>query len=529
MKFIYVLEDDERIQKDLFDALKSIDQGLEIRFFHSLSSFHDWLKLAITDGPKALALGGQRLKSDANADVQSANTHELRLVIAKNEFLGVKNMGLIKRARDFFLRKKMCSPQEPTALVLTAFDSPDFDIRLAEQRIINNVIFKPFDKLILRQHLEYALTGHHPVSTTAVASMQISSTIEMLKDIRCQALTEIGFFTVNNHEIKIGALTKYYSDIFTTDSKKSGLAYCHSCKEISPKEYHCEFHFFGINNEQISRIRRTVLQDKEHTSESIKNILGKKTHVLVMDEDVPLGLDLKIYLSERFENSEIFVYSNYGQLLADLADKDTPNKQQLPVSFDLVLANYALFEVEKIKKWEQLQQYFSDRLKTHGQNTEALPQLLLISKKELQIEEVKSIAPWCREVFFTPLDKNYITKKLLKLQTSLVNKAEINIGSHKNESLLKVANPVEITQISEAGLIMKYYREISIGSFREFILWRPKENEIPEITGTVNFTEKDLSGSGYFLNHFVFFGMRDHFLKHIRLWLREAYIKTKDR
>lgn len=529
MKFIYVLEDDERIQKDLFDALKSIDPRLHVRFFKSLADFHEWLKVAVTEGPKALATGGRKLSTDTDPDVAPANTHELRLVVAKNEFLGVKNMGLIKRAREFFLRQKMCSTQEPTALILTAFDSPDFDIRLAEERIINNVIFKPFDKLILRQHLEYALTGHHPVSTTSVASMQINSSIEMLKDIQCHTVSEIGFSTLNNHEIKIGALTKYYSDIFTTDSKKSVLAYCHSCKEVSPKEYHCEFHYFGIENQQISQIRRDILQDKNHSSEVVKNTLGNKTRILVMEEDVPLGLDLKVYLGERFENSEVFVYSNYGQLLSDLADKDTPNRQEIPSAFDLVFANYALFEVEKDKKWEQLQQYFIDRLKAHGITTSAPPQLLLISRKKLQIEEVKSLSTWCREIFFTPLDKTYITKKLLKLQTSLVNKSEVTIGSHSDQSLLKVANPVEITQISEAGLILKYYREISIGAFREFILWRPEEHETPEITGTVNFTEKDKGGGAFFLNHFVFFGMRDHYLKHIRLWLREAYIKTKDK
>ncbi|MGE9744149.1 hypothetical protein [Bdellovibrio bacteriovorus] len=529
MKFIYVLEDDERIQKDLFETLKNIDSGLSIRFFLSLAEFHEWLKISVTEGPKALATGGRRFADDTSPDVTPANTHELRLVIAKNEFLGVQNMGLIKRAREFFLRKKMCSPQEPTALIITAFDSPDFDISLAEERIINNVIFKPFDKLILRQHLEFALSGHHPVSSTAVASMQISSTIEMLKEVELHGINEIGFSTVNNHEIRIGAMTKYYSESFTTDHKRSVLAYCHSCKEISPKEFLCEFLFFGADNQQLTQIRKTILTDKGHTLETVKNTLGNKTRILLLDEDVPLSIEMKTFLSERFENTEVFTYSNYGQMLSDLANKETPNRQELPAQFDMIFVNYADFEVEKQKKWEQIQQYLKDRCKTYSLEFSEPPDLYMISRKRLVTDEVKVLSTWVKEIFFTPLDKTYIFKKLLKTRTSLVNKTETTIAGHKDNSALKVANPVEITQISEAGLIMKYYREISIGAFREFVLWRPEELETPEIIGTVNYTEKDKGGGDYFLNHFVFFGMKDYYLKHIRLWLREAYIKTKEK
>lgn len=527
MKFIYILEDDERTQKDLFETLKNIDPKLAIRFFHSLAEFHEWLKISVSEGAMALATGGKPYREDTGPPIEPSSSHELRLVIAKNEFMGIQNIGLIKRARDFFLRKKMCSAQEPTALILTAFDSPDFDISLAEERIINNVIFKPFDKLILRQHLEYALTGHHPVTSTAVASMQINSTIEMLKEVSLNSISEVGFTTVNNHAIRIGALTKYYSDSFTTDSKKSLLAYCHSCKELGPEQYLCEFLFFGADNQQVSQIRRNILQNKSHTTEAIQQSSDLKKRILIMDEDVPLSLDQKTFLSERFSNSEVYTYSNYGQLLADLADKDTPNRQMLPVEFDIIFTNYELFEIEKQKKWEQLQQYLKDRCKAHQTEMTVPPELYFISKKRLQIDEVKSLSSWVKEIFFTPLDKTYISKKLLKTHADLGNKAEVAIAHQKDNNPLKVANPVEITQISEAGLILKYYRQMSIGAFREFILWRPEELETPEIIGTVNYTEKDKGGGDHYLNHFVFFGMKDYYLKHIRLWLREAYIKNK--
>ncbi|MGZ3775343.1 MAG: hypothetical protein ACXVCY_15430 [Pseudobdellovibrionaceae bacterium] len=529
MKFIYILEDDERTQKDLFETLQSIDPRLCIRFFETLSQFHDWLKAAVNVGPKALAAGGNRYKDDKSEHLAPSASDELRLVIANNELMGIKNMSLIERAREFFIRKKMCSEYEPTALILTAFDSVDFDISLAEKRIINNVIFKPFDKLILKQHIEYALCGHHPLSSNTVTPMNLQSTLEMLKELPPPNLSEIGFTTINNAEIKIGAFSKYYSESFKTEDKKSVFAFCKSSKQISDKEYLSEFRFFGIDNKQIHQIRKYILQNPAHDVSELKNTHGKFLQMIILDEDQTAGSELKIYLSQKVSQLDIYLYTNYNQLLSDIDDKDTVRKQQLPKKIDIIFANFEVFETDKIKRWEQLCDHLKKRAEKHESTLDEIPDLYLISKKPIQMDVLKEFSSWVKDVFFMPLDKIYLFKKLLSQHSTLLNNNPLPITNLKDKNNMKVANPVEITEISEAGLILKYYRAMSIGSFREFILWRPQELETPEIIGTVNFTEKEKDKGEFTLNHFVFFGMKDYFLKHIRLWLREAYIKTKEK
>lgn len=527
MKFIYVLEDDERTQKDLFDNLKNIDPKLCIRFFQSLDQFNEWLRLAIQTGPRSLAVGGHPFKDDKSEIRPPSNTDELRLIIAKDEFFGTKHMNLIKRAQEFFLRKNICSAAEPTALILTAFDTPEFDIKLAEERIINNVIFKPFEKLILRQHLEYALTGHHPVSSDTISPIKISSTIEMLKTISIQSISEISFTALNNHEIAIGGISKYYGDLFISGDKKSALAYCKSCKEISPKEFLCEFHFFGLDNEQISQIRRHILQNQKHQKNELKNSSFATTRILLIDVNENTMQELKRFLQEKIVNIEFFCYTHLSQLLADLADKDTVRRQHLPTQFDIVLANVEILSPDPRKNWEALARELQSRTTRAGKTNAELPKLYLTSQKKLTVEKLKELSEWCQEVFFTLFDKTYLYKKILAQNSSLSTKASIEVAFLHEHNTLKVANPVEITEISEAGLVLKYYRAISIGSFREFILWRPSETDNPEIIGTVNFTDKDQNNGEFFYNHFVFFGMKDFYLKHIRLWLREAYIRSK--
>lgn len=534
MKFIYILEDDERIQKELYETLKGLDSRLVIRFFPSLEHFHNWLRTAIQYGPKALSLGGAALQSDNAPNPKPSDSDELRLVIAKNEFLGIRNMALIKRAQEFFLRKKICPAHEPTSLILTAFDNPDFDIKLAEERIINNVLYKPFDKLILKQHLEYALKGHHPIDSQTISAIHITSMIEMLKEVPFESLSEVGFSTKNNHEIKIGAMGKYYSPLFSNGEKRSALAYCKSCQEITPNEFHGEFYFFGLDNIQIGQLRRYILQQKNHTKTDVKNEHGRNLNLLILDADENVSKDLVSFLNEKFSSLKIFTYTLNAQLLSDLADRDTIHKQQLPNKIDLVIANLNFLDIDPKKTWENICQKLQERTNRIGFTSFATPDLYLTSKEKVSIENMKKLASLSKDIFFLPIDKSYMYKKILLQTSSATTKEATTLASLSEKSTLKVANPTEITEISEAGLVMKYYRTISTGSFREFILLRQNEQESPEIIGTVNFSEANKNGNNHeesnagFLNHFVFFGMKDFYLKHIRLWLREAYIKSKE-
>ena len=82
--------------------------------------------------------------------------------------------------------------------------------------------------------------------------------------------------------------------------------------------------------------------------------------------------------------------------------------------------------------------------------------------------------------------------------------------------------------MSEAGFIMEYYREISIGAFREIVLWQPYEIGAPELMSNCNFVEEASGKMGTYHCQFVFFGMSDYFLKHIRIWIRDNYILSKE-
>jgi hypothetical protein len=133
------------------------------------------------------------------------------------------------------------------------------------------------------------------------------------------------------------------------------------------------------------------------------------------------------------------------------------------------------------------------------------------------------------DFFYKPIDRTYFIYKLYTFFPELKSPKEpITIQTNKNEETLFTANPVQIAEISEAGLMMQYYRTISVGSFRDFVLWQPYEVGAPRLVATCNYCE-EAQQEGVYNVHFVFFGMTDYFLKTIRIWIRDTYIQGKER
>lgn len=74
--------------------------------------------------------------------------------------------------------------EEPTAIIFTGFERPEFKIRDYErENYRTDIIYKPFDKLILQEHLFMALVGRRPAKASLVHKMKTSVEVEMIRRI----------------------------------------------------------------------------------------------------------------------------------------------------------------------------------------------------------------------------------------------------------------------------------------------------------------------------------------------------------
>lgn len=650
MKFVYVLEDDPKFQKEIVEAILQVDPKIQVRLFGGLQSFVDWIRIMMAEGAGAIAKGGTAFPGVVQEPL-SDEAHQLVLVVSKIEFLGVKQLNLLRKTRDFFIERKVCTKEDPTSIVLTAFDDPGFPHKQLEDRILNNIIFKPFDRLILLQHLIFAIDGRHPPSKYTIQNQKTTAVIEMLKDAGMEAISETGFVTRSDRPIEAGMAAKYYGAPFQTERHRSMIGISESCipHPTRPEQFEVRIRYFAADPIQISNLRKLIRKPgvKEHPTGPLHKTPSADAHdIVVIDPDESADAGIGGTLSRRFENIKITHYENFGDFFGDLDPSQKANQKDLPKPFEgsreatleisstsgllvstdqgngtpLVKLFGALPEDWKNKadwlmkclspghheKWKRLlrpegldsgedsQFYFryqekgflvrfvfrdkkqngnwllkfeesskEDLLSYLSKNSKlpfrplaiflsyrllgenakerwtlvkdlfanrgAEPKLFLMAAQDYTDAQEREMATYLTDIFFKPLDRAYIVQKMDHIFSTISAKGEeISQKFIARDDLVKVANPVSVSQMSEAGFVMQYYRPITIGSFREIILWQPYEVGAPELLANCNFSEEAQGKKGVFNNHFVLFGMTDHFLKNIRVWIRNNYILSKE-
>lgn len=629
--FAFVLEDEAKFQIQIYRALRKINPQVKIRFFSTLEEFSNWISLFVKDGVTAIETAGVRLQDDSDIEAISSEKN-IRLLVCKNETLGSHSVSLLNKTVDLFARKNACSAEEKTSVVLTAFDSEQYDIKPLEVAIINNVIFKPFDSLILEEHLRYALIGRKKPTDENFKSNKLEAQVEMVKDIPCEGFSDLGFITVSDREIRTGEVSKFYSEEFSSDNIRSVMAKC--IKSVPRGQgapgFLCWMEYYGLENGQIKKLRKDLLNDFP-TSHLGSRLNEFKKNILVLDSlgETELGSSLKRF----FPMVKTFYYNNWNLFTFDsapensglLVDKDIPIPNDFVLTLDIsghfILDQEPKSEIElvfgetfKELKKKDFQNLLSEETKKvwldviRGQKIELCkePALILnnLDKKfivqlnqftktqnaanqpviEIKLAELtkadkvallKSFSPlpaeidiilasddymkqivdqnlypnakrillvqtqlqdkdkrhWSKlvyDIFPLPVDRNYLVKKiyLLFLDKSLWWVKHFNDTKKEIQS----AQQIQIDEISEAGLAFKYHRPLSIATFRRFYLWTPNEREMRDYHANCNYYEEIKEGKTVnYVHHFVFFGMKDFYLKNIRLWVRENYILNKSK
>jgi hypothetical protein len=655
MRFVYVLEDDEKFQKEVVDAIQTIDPKIQIRLFAKLEEFVTWIRNMVTSGADSIALGGLS-PIWIMAEPVKEEAHQLVAVISKMEYLGAQQLSLLKKTRDQFIKRNLCTAEDPTSFVLTTFDEPTFKIHNVHDGIISNVIFKPFDRLILIQHLTFAIDGHHTPSKYTIANQKTTAIVEMLKEVKMEAFSEVGFISRSNRKIEPKQqISKYYSSVFASGlSKISVMGSMVSCEpdKNNLQEFICAFSYYGQAPAQTSALRKKVrAKDPDYFFDWEKTCAqshrkGRPFGIVIIDELEENIREISESLARRFPGIQIASYTNAIDFILDLdpnlaeKEKATPLKalpQDKEITFvfdatghspteivkpgkdplvlfgarevDILQPNWwshslGAEEMRRWKEWliapkdqifiltsqqtkfyfraklverdkatrlfkiifteltpEQKAQYFVDNskipkvtdaviishrfltpedaekwnkiregLKTRSQKAapEIMPEIFLMASKDYSDNELRQLGAFTKDIFYRPVDRAYLAMKLKIYFPELPTGQEsITYPTMKNAENIYAANPVQISEISEAGLIMQYYRAIAVGSFREFVLWHPYESGAPKLVGICNFSEETAT-KGTFNNQFVFFGVTDHFLKAIRIWIRDNYILSKE-
>lgn len=621
MDYAFVLEDDPTQLKQITDALKAISGALEVKSFANLAEFSTMVKSIMTHG--ALAL-----QKDEGAV-------RVVLVIARLESIGMGRLSLLEKTRDFFMRRGVCTPEEPTRFVLTAFDDPNLKFDKLKQPILANILFKPFDRLILEAHLMLAIPQVKS-SLETLANQKTKAPVEMLKTVNLESMTELGFTSRSQQALEVGSISKYYGKEFVSERHRSLMARLISCRPIPPdnKEFELEFRFFALDSVQIANLRKRIRHKDglpirqihpEFTGTPMEKVTDEQSRSLnfvVINPNEEEALNLIGTLKRKIRGAVPIHFATKRDLEEDLKFAESAHTGILSVPASEIEANREMVvttsTIEGATIWgEPLQgaamtRYFLKedgqalglwlmgnkaelRLRTnfagkHGvlkfvrangkvtiselsgdersrflrnfrkikgrigavfidrsdidvaslgawttvraeveKDQGFVPPCYLMSKTEFTDDEEKLLSESFNDLFFTPLDRIYLLQRMI-FDIPYLNILEdpIMVSRKEMPHVIRAATPITIDEVSEAVLVFNYYRPIEIGSFREFILWQPNELAAPEIAGVVQGQEAgdDKTPSRIFI---TFFGVRDHQLKAVRLWILNNYISSKEK
>jgi hypothetical protein len=668
MKFVYILEKDPRFINEIIEAVVKIDSQLQVRIFQELEKFAEWIQVLAKEGAKAIAKGGQAPaeihgvkatskqaggESGESPPAAGAASDQLAILISDNGILGSKHLALLKKTQSLFVQKDLCTKEDPTAIVITAFDNPDFDLATVEDRTINNVIFKPFDPMILLQHLIFAIGGRHPPSENTLHNMKTSALVEMLKDVEVEAYSDMGFVSVSARQVPLGSVRKYYGDVFSSGKTRSVFARCYSCEPhpLDKKKFQCTFTYFGTEPEQISTFRKNSLSSNSKESDFTWRPKPSKevTYLVMIDPDESGPAPLAGTLERSFSNVKVVSYKSLIEFLTDMdpsqrakSTKQPPafpggikikllfdpvthkllktdpeiakgqvilghstldfqkldflhwvpegqrpsllamikgtakpnsvltlqNKEheffikfeghrtvdlggkkvsevslgemleteknqwfaknsRLPEKVHGVLINEKFIRSDDLNQWLVIRDNLKSRAKVPSTDKDFRTEFIVLAKERKDDWALRALGELFSNVFYKPIERNYFSKQIYLHFPKLIPINAFELKQFNKKEKIEVANPAKVTEISEAGLVLNYYRAINIGSFRKFVLWFPMEIGQPVMLGSCNFNVPLEGEETGFENHFVFFGMTDLYLQHVRVWIRENYVNSK--
>ncbi|MFP5520250.1 MAG: hypothetical protein ACLGGX_10120 [Bdellovibrionia bacterium] len=496
MAWLMVLENDDMMFRLLKEGLDAVDPNLEIKRFRQVKELLGWLMQLEKKEPEIIA--------------QIPNS-KFKGLITEIEGWGFKDITLIQKLKPLFVKLGYAENEEEICILLTGHDHPKLILKRYEHRFVNNFIFKPFDKLLLIQTLETAFNGRLPVKKYHINNFKTSAQIEMLKEIKLSEINEAGFSTLSDQEVKSDVVAKYYADFLETSQHRSAFGRSLNCTKILETQmFRVELGFFALDQQQSFNLQKLIRE--QNNQRPYSNGTNKNSvFVFIGHESSNLTQQLEPSI-ERFFSGETQKFKNVAEFNKSL--------ESLDPSF--LIKQYFVF----LDSSAWLGNEINETISFKNMHQDYKLKIFLLSARIFNEKDEKELIQHVEDIYYAPFNRAYIIKGIKARWRNLQNKEEIFTSYGQFEKTIFVSNPVELKEVSEAGVVLRYYRELPVGTFREFIFWMPNEVDIPEIVGQCNYVEYDKEAKSYNC-HFVFFGMRDFHLKHIRLWILQNYIESK--
>lgn len=463
MSFIVAIEPDPKTVKDINEAWGELSKLLnhKVLICQDLNAFNtEWAKPEYEKQTVALIV--------VNAESVATNT-----IDALN---GIK-------------QKYQCD------VLVTLFDDPKF-AKNADTWPVQNLLYKPFDLTILKEHTRFALLKNQKVQTQYVHTTRSKAEIESLKKLKSIQLTETGFKIAKMYPFVIGNVYKFYHPLFANGKSQHIWG-----RVVSETDASYELLFCQLNPIILSSIRKKIVG----ATTKIRNAVWTGRHNSMLTK-----ISICLNIAEEGQNAAI----------ADLLQRNFENINFLDKKDLKGRAKVDLLITDVVYEKRQLENQFEPNL-TYVRLTP--PPIPLKPIKRVDLEERLTMEALRLE---KPLDKAILVKMVKQFFPLLKEKEPQQVITINFEEPLMLSILIEVDEYSEAAVGFKQNVQIPTDTMLDITLSQEDESLLKEMKAKVHYVDDLPNGNGIYYHQMILFGMKDEFLKLIRLWTLQRHIQT---
>lgn len=381
-------------------------------------------------------------------------------------------------------------------VLLSIFDDPLKPLKKSNELPVRNIIYKPFDLTILKEHTRIALFHGQRVRTQFVHSTQVNAQIEALKKFKILQISEFGFKLDKKYPLEKNRPYKFYHPLFANKKQQNIWA-----RMVSETETEYELYFCYMPTVVLSQIRRKIATSTAKvkfpiwTGSEVNDQFQLK--VLLQLSDEPTVKAIEDLLTRNFKN------------ITFVPAKDLDPKVKMTL-------NVLITDLE----------YDAKMIET--QFTE-LPHIIRIYEKDISRDELTARFEIENVRMEKPVDKAFLVKIFKILFPALLGKEEIQRVTVAMNEVVSLSEIIKIQEFSEAAILFTDTTKYDLDQMVEIAMPQEDEANLHEMNAKIHYVAPNFNNEKekLYQQQFVLFGMKDEFLKIIRLWALQKYIERK--
>jgi hypothetical protein len=442
----------------------------------------NWSELAKELGHEVIAFSTMEDFNTEFSKPENVNKIILLLIVAAEEIKGDLVTGLSE-----LKEKYKCN------ILLSMFDDPLKPLKKVSTFPVRNIIYKPFDLTILKEHTRFAIMSEKKIKTQFVHTTQVEATIESIKKFKMSQLSEFGFKIEKNYPLEKNKAYKFYHPLFA--NKKNQHAWARLLNETDTQY---EMHFCQSVSVVLSQLRKKVASSKSKVNSPVW--AGANAN-----KQTALTIALQIS-DEAVANSTQELLTRNFKDLTFIANSDINPKQK--ISADVLITDVVYEE-------NTLDAQFSKRPLIIRIYDDAPKRADLEKRFELEFIRIEK-----------PLDRSFLVKVIYNLFPSLAeNEEEIQKVTALIEDNISLSEVIKIQEFSEAAISFSDPHKYDLGLIMNIALPQDDEINLQEFKAKIHYVSEKPNPDKVYLYQFVLFGMKDQFLKNIRLWALQKHIE----